>query len=171
MTSAYFRPAGANALAQLARRFPSVSIFDIDDLLARVRSVVDKAVFAVQSVFVFTVFAGLTVLLAAVQSSRDERRFESAMLRTLGASRKVVLQGVLAEFTVLGLLSGLLASVGASIAGYFVATRVLALPYGFDPSVWALGLVGGAVLVVFSGWLATRSVVNQPPLATLRANG
>jgi putative ABC transport system permease protein len=171
MTSAYFRPAGANALAQLARRFPSVSIFDIDDLLARVRSVVDKAVFAVQSVFVFTVFAGLTVLLAAVQSSRDERRFESAMLRTLGASRKVVLQGVLAEFTVLGLLSGLLASVGASIAGYFVATRVLGLPYGFDPSVWALGLVGGAVLVVFSGWLATRSVVNQPPLATLRANG
>jgi putative ABC transport system permease protein len=171
MTSAYFRPAGANALAQLARRFPSVSIFDIDDLLARVRSVVDKAVFAVQSVFVFTVFAGLTVLLAAVQSSRDERRFESAMLRTLGASRKVVLQGVLAEFTVLGLLSGLLASVGASIAGYFVATRVLALPYGFDPSVWALGLIGGAVLVVLSGWLATRSVVNQPPLATLRANG
>jgi len=171
MTSAYFRPAGANALAQLARRFPSVSIFDIDDLLARVRSVVDKAVFAVQSVFVFTVFAGLTVLLAAVQSSRDERRFESAMLRTLGASRKVVLQGVLAEFTVLGLLSGLLASVGASIAGYFVATRVLALPYGFDPSVWALGLIGGAVLVVLSGWLATSSVVNQPPLATLRANG
>jgi putative ABC transport system permease protein len=170
MTSAYFRPTGASTLAQLARRFPSVSIFDIDDLLARVRSVVDKAVFAVQSVFVFTVFAGLTVLLAAVQSSRDERRFESAMLRTLGASRRVVLQGVLAEFTVLGLLSGLLASAGASIAGYFVATRVLALPYGLDPLVWAVGPIGGAVLVVFSGWLATRSVVNQPPLATLRAN-
>jgi putative ABC transport system permease protein len=171
MTSAYFRPTGADVLAQLARRFPSVSIFDIGDLLARVRSVVDKAVFAVQSVFVFTVFAGLTVLLAAVQSSRDERRFESAMLRTLGASRRVVLQGVLAEFAVLGLLSGLLASAGASVAGYFVATRVLALPYGFDPSVWALGLIGGVVLVVCSGWLATRSVVRQPPLATLRANG
>jgi putative ABC transport system permease protein len=170
MTSAFFRPTGASSLAQLARRFPSVSIFDIDELLTRVRSVVDKAVFAVQSVFIFTVFAGLTVLLAAVQSSRDERRFESAMLRTLGASRRVVLQGVLAEFTVLGVLSGLLASAGASIAGYFVATRVLALPYGFDPSVWAVGVVGGALLVVLSGWLATRSVVHQPPLATLRAN-
>ena len=171
MTSAYFRPTGASALAQLARRFPSVSIFDIDELLARVRSVVDKAVFAVQSVFIFTVFAGLTVLLAAVQSSRDERRFESAMLRTLGASRAVVLQGVLAEFAVLGLLSGLLASAGASAAGYFVATRVLALPYGFDAAVWAVGLIGGVVLVVCSGWLATRSVMNQPPLATLRASG
>jgi putative ABC transport system permease protein len=171
MTSAYFRPTGAQALAQLARRFPSVSIFDIDELLARVRSVVDKAVFAVQSVFLFTVFAGLTVLLAAVQSSRDERRFESAMLRTLGASRRVIVQGVLAEFAVLGLLSGLLAATGASVAGYFVATRVLALPYGFDPSVWALGLIGGVLLVVCSGWMATRSVVNQPPLVTLRDNG
>jgi putative ABC transport system permease protein len=47
---------------------------------------------------------------------------------------------------------------------------VLALPYSFDVSVWAVGLIGGALLVVLSGWLATRSVVNQPPLATLRAN-
>ena len=44
----------------------------------------DKAVLAVQSVFLFTLFAGLTVMLAAVQASGDERRYESAMLRTLG---------------------------------------------------------------------------------------
>jgi putative ABC transport system permease protein len=93
------------------------------------------------------------------------------MLRTLGASRSVVLQGVLAEFTVLGLLAGLLASAGASIAGYYVATRVLELPYGFDFMLWTWGLVGGALLVVVSGWLATRTVVKQPPLTTLRADG
>jgi putative ABC transport system permease protein len=169
LTSAYFNAANAHPLAQLARLFPSVSIFDIDDLLAQVRSVLDKAVLAVQSVFVFTLFAGLTVLLAAVQSSRDERRYESAMLRTLGASRSTVLQGVLAEFTTLGLLSGLLAAAGASTAAYFMTTRVLELRYTFEPWVWAAGLVGGALLVAGSGWIATRSVVNQPPLTTLRA--
>jgi putative ABC transport system permease protein len=168
MTSVHFEAAQARSLAQLARRFPSVSIFDIDELLARVRSVFDKAVLAVQSVFLFTLFAGLTVLLAAVQASRDERRYESAMLRTLGASRATVLQGVLAEFTMLGLLSGLLAAIGASVAGYFMATRVLEMTYGFDPTVFAVGMFGGALLVVGSGWIATRSVVNHPPLATLR---
>ncbi len=161
--------ANAHALAQLARLFPSVSIFNIDDLLAQVRSVLDKAVLAVQSVFVFTLFAGLTVMLAAVQSSRDERRYESAMLRTLGASRGIVLQGVLAEFTTLGLLSGLLAAAGASVAAYFMTTRVLELHYTFEPWVWAAGLLGGALLVAGSGWIATRTVVNQPPLITLRA--
>jgi putative ABC transport system permease protein len=168
MTSAHFDQVEAGVLAALARRFPSVSIFDIEELLAQVRSVIDKASLAVQSVFLFTLFAGLTVLLAAVQASRDERRYESAMLRTLGASRRTVLQGVLAEFTTLGVLSGLLAAFGASIAGYFVATRVLEMKYTLDPSVWLVGLVGGAVLVAGSGWIATRSVVNHPPLSTLR---
>jgi len=169
LTSAYFNAANSRPLAQLAHMFPSVSIFNIDDLLAQVRSVLDKAVLAVQSVFIFTLFAGLTVMLAAVQSSRDERRYESAMLRTLGASRGTVLQGILAEFITLGLLAGILAAAGASVAAYFMTTRVLELHYSFALWVWAAGLFGGALLVSLSGWAATRSVVNQPPMITLRA--
>ena len=170
LTSAYIAPGAARSLAGLAHRFPSVSIFDIDDLLADVRSVLDKAVLAVQSVFAFTLLAGLTVLLAAVQSSRDERRYESAMLRTLGASRRTVLKSVLAEFAALGILSGLIAAAGASVAAYFLTTRVLDLRYVFSPWACVVGLLGGALVVVASGWLATRSVVRQPPLATLRAD-
>jgi putative ABC transport system permease protein len=170
LTSAYMAPGAAQSLAGLAHRFPSVSIFDIDDLLADVRSVLDKAVMAVQSVFAFTLLAGLTVLLAAVQSSRDERRYESAILRTLGASRRTVLQGVLAEFAALGVLSGLIAAAGASVAAYFLTTRVLGLRYVFSPWACVVGLLGGGLVVVASGWLATRSVVRQPPLATLRAD-
>jgi putative ABC transport system permease protein len=169
LTSAYITPGAAQSLAGLAHQFPSVSIFDIDDLLADVRSVLDKAVLAVQSVFAFTLLAGLTVLLAAVQSSRDERRYESAMLRTLGASRRTVLRSVLAEFAALGILSGFIAAAGASVAAYFLTTRVLDLHYAFSPWACAVGLFGGALVVMASGWLATRSVVRQPPLATLRA--
>jgi putative ABC transport system permease protein len=169
LTSAYFHPTQGHVLAELAHSFPSVSVFNVDDLLSQVRSLVDKAVLAVQSVFAFTLFAGLTVLLATVQASRDERRYESAMLRTLGASRRTVLESVLAEFITLGALAGLLAALGASLAGEFVATRVLQVPYTFDPWVFVTGVVGGAVLVGASGWLATRSVVSQPPLTTLRA--
>ncbi|HLW25989.1 MAG TPA: FtsX-like permease family protein, partial [Steroidobacteraceae bacterium] len=169
MTSAYFTPGTSRTLAALAHRFPSVSIFDIEELLTQVRSVLDKAALAVQSVFVFTLFAGLTVLLAAVQSSRDERRYESAMLRTLGASRGIVLAGVLAEFITLGMLSGLLAAAGASLGAYFLTTRWLELRYVFELTPWVVGIVGGALLVATGGWLATRSVVNQSPLSTLRA--
>jgi putative ABC transport system permease protein len=168
MTSAYFKPGDGRVISEMVRRFPSVSVFDLDDLLVQVRGVIDKAALAVQSVFVFTLFAGLTVLLAAVQATRDERRYESAMLRTLGASRAVVVRGILAEFSALGLLAGLLAASGASIAGYFLAREILQVGYEFSWLVWLLGAGGGTALVALAGWLATRNVLAQPPASSLR---
>ena len=169
MTAAHLEVKDPKTIADLVRRFPSVSVFNVDELLGQVRSIIDKALAAVQSVFLFTLLAGLVVLVAAVQASREERRYESAMLRTLGANRSTVLKGLLAEFASLGVLSGALAAAGASIAGVYIANKVLQIPYTPDPWVWIYGLVGGGLLVCFAGWLATRSVVNQPPVLTLRS--
>ena len=169
MTAAHLDATNPKTIGDLVRRFPSVSVFNVDDLLRQVRSVIDKALAAVQSVFLFTLMAGLVVLVAAVQASREERRYESAILRTLGANRSTVLKGLLAEFAALGILSGALAAAGASIAGAFIARRVLQIPYSPDPWVWVYGLAGGGLLVCFAGWVVTRSVVNQPPVITLRS--
>jgi len=168
MTSAQFRPTDPGTIANLVRRFPSVSIFDMDDLLGQVRSIIDKAVLAVQGVFIFTLLAGIVVLLAAVQVTRDERRYESAMLRTLGAQRRTVVAGVMLEFLLIGSLAGIMASAAASIGSYFVSTRLLEIPFRPDPLVWIGGALGGAVLVCVAGYIATRSALLQPPMTTLR---
>ena len=168
ITSVHVETAQRPALVELVRRFPEVTIIDIDALLSQVREVMDKAALAVQYVFLFTLLAGLTVLVASVQATRDERRFESAMLRTLGASRRVVFQGIAAEFMALGALAGLLAAAGATVAGYFLAREVFDLKYTPGLLIWLAGLGGGAVLVGVAGVLAARSVVTHPPVATLR---
>jgi putative ABC transport system permease protein len=168
MGSARYRPTDPGAVAQLVRRFPGVSIFDMDDLLGQVRSIVEKAVLAVQSVFFCTLAAGVVVLLAAVQSTRDERRYESAMLRTLGASRRTVRAGVLVEFALIGLMAGLVAAAAASLGGYFLATRLLEIPYRPNPLLWLGGGLAGAALVCVAGWLATRSALQSPPMLVLR---
>jgi putative ABC transport system permease protein len=168
MTAIYLTPAQRPALGDLVRQFPTVSVFDVDAILKQIREIMDRASLAVQYVFLFTLVAGIIVLLAAVQSTRDERRYESAMLRTLGASRLTVLQGVAAEFSALGFLSGTLAAVGATVIGMVLARRLFSLEYTLDPWVWVAGLVCGTVLVGLSGTLATRSVINTPPIVTLR---
>lgn len=155
-------------LLELSERLPSVSVIDMAALLEQVRAIMDNASLAVQYVFVFTLLAGLTVLLAAVQSTRDERRYESAMLRTLGASRRVILAGVGAEFLALGFLAGLLAAIGASAIGYVLATRLFELDYTTDPLVWLAGVLAGTLMVGMSGILATRAAVIDPPINTLR---
>ena len=167
MTSARFEPRTAGALAALVRAHPSVSVFNVGDLLAQVRAVIGKAAIAVQSVFLFTLGAGLTVLLAAVQASRDERRYEMAIMRVLGASRGLLLRNLVTEFATLGLLAGLLAASGAAIGGYLLA-RTLGLGYRFDPLLCGAGVVGTVLLVATAGWIATRSVLDRPPAGLLR---
>jgi putative ABC transport system permease protein len=168
MTSVFLTAAQRPALADLVRQFPTVSVFDVDAILKQIREIIDRASLAVQYVFLFTLAAGIVVLLAAVQSTRDERRYESAMLRTLGASRSTVLQGVAAEFSALGFLSGSLAAFGATGIGWVLARRLFSLQFAIDPWVWVVGLVCGTLLVGLSGTLATRRVVNTPPIITLR---
>ena len=168
MTSVYLTPEQRPALVDLVRQFPTISVFDVDAILRQIRAIIDRATLAVQYVFLFTLVAGIVVLLAAVQSTLDERRYESAMLRTLGASRRTVLQGVAAEFSALGFLSGALAAFGASGVGWILARRLFGLQFTFDPWVWVLGLVCGTILVGVSGTLATWRVVNTPPIVTLR---
>jgi putative ABC transport system permease protein len=168
MTSIYLTPAQRPSLVDLVRQFPTISVFDVDAILAQIRAIMDRASLAVQYVFLFTLAAGVVVLLAAVQSTRDERRYESAMLRTLGASRMTVLQGVAAEFSALGFLSGTLAAIGATGIGWVLARRLFSLDYTLDPWVWAVGLVCGTLLVGISGTLATRRVVDTPPIVSLR---
>ena len=168
ITSFHVPPERRAITTDLVRQFPGVSVIDIGAVLDQVRRAMDRAALAVQYVFLFTLAAGLMVLLAAIQATRDERMFESAVLRTLGARRSTVLQGVAAEFTALGLLSGTLAAVGAGAIGYFIATRLFQLDYFPGPGLWLSGLVAGAAIVGISGTLAVRSVVNESPVVTLR---
>jgi putative ABC transport system permease protein len=166
MTSAAYQPRTAGEFAAFVQRFPSVSVFNVGDLLAQVRAIVDKAVTAVQSVFVFTLLAGLTVLLAAVQASREERARETAVLRVLGARRRLIVGSLLVEYAALGLVTGLLAASAAAFAGYELA-GLLNLTYRFSLASWVTGVLASVALVVLCGWLATRSVVNHPPRAAL----
>jgi putative ABC transport system permease protein len=165
MTSAYLEPTGG-AMAQLVHRFPDVSIFNVGDLLAQIRAVVDKAVTAVQTVFLFTLLAGLTLLLAAVQASREERLYETAILRVLGARHSMILVSVLAEFALMGAVAGLLAATGASLGGAWLA-HALDLKYRFNASLWITGVVGAVLVVGVAGWISTRSLVRVAPRSVL----
>jgi len=168
ITALYAKAEDDQKLLELMRKFPSVTVIDLEASLAQVRDVMDKASLAVQAVFLFTLVAGLAVLWAAVQSSRDERSFESAILRTLGASRSRVLAGVVVEFLAIGLLAGLLASIGANLAAWHLAVNVYELEYQFSTILWLTGPVLGMLFVGSSGLMATWRVVTHSPLGVLR---
>lgn len=170
ITSFHLPTAETGILGRLVKQFPNFTVIDISALMNKVRSIMDRVTLAVEFVFLFTLVAGFTVLMAAIQATQDERRHEGAILRTLGASRGQLMQGIAAEFTVLGLLAGLLAAFAASVVGYVLAQQVFHLPYQLNINVWLIGIIGGALGVGIAGTLGVRSVVNQPPMKTLQLN-
>jgi putative ABC transport system permease protein len=168
VTSVYLNAEQRQQLGKLVREFSNVTLIDIETIMQRVRGIIDRVSLAVEFIFLFTLLAGLAVLYAAIQSNQDERRFESAVLRTLGASRKTLMLGLFAEFSLLGALSGLLAGLAATSLAWLLAVFVFRFDYAFDIMVAITGFVSGILIVVSAGILGTRRVLTTPPVETLR---
>jgi len=161
-------PAKPGWLTTLVRNYPNVLAIDVGEILGQVQSIMDRVARAVEFVFLFTLAGGVLVLEAAIAATQDERRYDAAVLRTLGASARQLSAAQVAEFLVLGALAGLLAAAGATATGYVLADRVFQIPFSWSPLLWVTGISGAAVCVAVAGWLGTRSTLRQPPLAALR---
>jgi len=170
ITSLYLAPRDAGLLNAVVQRFPNVTVIDVAAIMDEVRGMIARVTQAVQYVFLFTLVAGVLVMLAAIHATLDERIRESVLLRTLGADRAQVRRGILVEFAGLGCLAGLVAAATATVIAYVLADTVFHLEFTFDPRVWLAGVVLGTVGVGLAGWLGARFVLRQPPLVVLRGN-
>jgi putative ABC transport system permease protein len=168
ITSFYLPPEKRPLLYKLIQQYPSITALDVSALMQQVRAIVDRGVMAVESVFLFTLIAGVIVLYAGIQSSRELRIQEAAILRTLGLSRKRLLISVLLEFALLGGLAGLISAGLASAISWSLATSVFQLPWQPDPWMWLVAVFGGALGVGLAGSVASWHLFNTPPIAVLR---
>jgi len=169
LISSFHLPAGRTALlAPVAREFPNVSVLEIEAILQRVREVIERVAQAVQLVMGFSLAAGVLVLLAALQATAGERRYDSAVLRTLGARHGQLRGAVLVEFGALGLLAAILAVGGAAVIGTLVSRQLFDLALSPPwPSLLAGG-AGGVALSLLAGWSGTRRILRTPPALALR---
>ena len=169
ITSFFLDPNRHSLLNQLVRDYPSVTVIDVDALMTQVRGIMDQASLGIEYVFAFTVLSGLMVLFATIQSTLDERRHETAVLRTLGAERRLLVTALLFEFVLLGAVAGLLASAAAYATAAVVANQIFGFTLDGAPWVWVTGISAGAVIIATAGYLSTRKVLEQPPMQSLQA--
>lgn len=171
ITSFYLGKEREGVVPELVRRFPSVTLLDVDALLSQVRQVVERGVLAVEYVFLFTLAAGILVMYAGIQASLEERRAEHGILRTLGTGRRALLTSLAVEFTAAGLLAGTLAALFAELTGWLLADQLFGLSFSFNPTLWLVGVLGSGVLIGLAGTLGTYPLLIRPPLRTLRQAG
>ncbi len=168
MTSFYLPRERKPFLNELLSRYPTVSVIDVDQIIAHLRRIITRVAQAVELMLALVLCAGVLVLIASIQSSRDRRLRELTLLRALGGTRRLITGALVIEFAALGAFAGTVAVIGAEITTFALNTQVFELSTGLHPRLWAVGPLLGMLVVTTVGYLGTRGLVRSPPARVLR---
>ena len=168
ITSFFIPKSKQKVAAELMREFRTVSVFSIEELIQQIRDIVDQVTKALNSILLLTCLSALFLAFSALQDGFDQRRHQSAILRTLGATGKLVKVSSLIEFSILGLISGLLGSSIAHTGVYFIETRVFETIPGFYPEIWLMGPVIGILIVSALCLYLVNGLMRQSPKDLLK---
>ena len=149
--------------------FPNVSTIDVTQAVGRVMGLLEQLQWAITSTASLSLAVGLALVYAIARDRARARRWETNLLKVLGAEFGVIRGSVDLEFGLLALLAGAAGSLGAIAAAALVSRTVFETPFGV--SLWpvALALVAVPLVCVLTGRLATRSVLRERPLALLQS--
>lgn len=169
LMSAYIEDRSRLDLKRLLKRFPSITLLDISEIMARVRAIVDRASVALQFFFIFALVSAMIVLLAAIQTGRQEREIESSLLRALSAHTGQLYRVHVLEFTLMGGLIGFFSASFATLAGWVISVYFFNIEFHFSLAVWAYGMLSSCLVLTIAGTLVSRRVYNVSPMKILRS--
>ncbi len=154
---------------RLASNFPNVTMIRTREVLEKVAAMLTQLALGVRLLGGLTVLAGLTILAGAVSAGSIRRGAEVALLKTLGMTRRQVMASFATEYALVGLVAGLIGTVGGAVLAYFVLTQGMDVTWENRPW-WLVGSVAATVvLAVSSGLAASVGALRKRPIEVLRS--
>ncbi len=153
---------------KLVASFPNVTVIDIATTVDVLAELVADITLIVRFFTVFSIVAGVLIIISSVLATRFARIQESVYYKILGARRRFVLRIFALENIFIGSVSALLALCLSQLASWLLVTQVFELSYGpylGSSLVLVLFMVG---LVTTVGLLASISILKKKPITFLR---
>ena len=139
------------------------------ELVARATEVLDRVELAVDIVAGVTLGGGILALAGGIVAARQRQRYETVILKVLGARRRVLLEAFLVEYLVIGLAVALVGGLLGSLAAWLLVTQVMTLSWSPAP-LSLLTVLGGSILaVVVVGGASLWRLVDLPVAPALRS--
>jgi len=149
--------------------FPNITAIPIREVLERVGAVLDQIALAVRLVAAFSIGAGLIVMAGALAITRQQRLYQSVILKALGATRGFVSRVFAVEYALLGAAAGLAGSALAALLAWAVLRFALEVPWRWAPGTLLAGVATATALALLVGFLGTRRLLGRRPLGVLRS--
>jgi len=168
ITSLYVPKDKKTTLIALNKKFVEISMIDIDEIVTRIRSMIEKLSKVLEILLLIVFSLGVLILYSGLISTLKERIQESAMLQILGASKSFMAKILLVEFGFLGLLSGLVGSLMAILLAKDLAARYFNMVFQVNMQwLWYPTLLS-TIVIALLGLAGTRKVFRVSPLRLLR---
>ena len=124
ISSLYIPKDKDRVITKFMSEFKTISVLSIDAIIDQVNGIIEQVSKALEVILGLTVFSAAFLTIATIQDGFNLRLHQSAILRTFGASSKLLQKATALEFALLGLLSGLLGALLAQVGLYFLETEI-----------------------------------------------
>ena len=153
---------------KVVSRFPNISVIDLSRTIATFVELMTRLARILRTFSIFSILAGILILVSAVLATRAERVLEAVYYKILGAGRRFVLVLFAVENLLIGLFSSILALTMAQAGAWYVCA--VRLDIGYRPFIPAslVMIALTLLLTVLVGTGASRSIVAKKPVVFLR---
>ena len=153
----------------LLDQYPNISVIDVAEVMSAISRILNNITLAVSFLGAFVLLCGILILVGSVAMTKFQRIYEVAVLKTLGAKRKILLMMLIAEYGLLGLVAGLVGAIASIALSYSIARFVFEIPWSFSAIMTFVGVCLTILLVTVVGVSSSFSVLARKPLAVLQA--
>jgi len=168
MNAFYLPKDKKSLLAEIVKKHPTSIVIDLDRIFDEVRNIIAKVSSAIEILMVFVVVAGLALLWATMEHSFAQKLKQSAILRTLGASRNFLAVSFRFEFLWIAILSSTVALICIELVTYFLYQSIFEIEFEFHFSLWWQLPLSLFSLMLLSSWRGVNRVTKPAPLLLLK---
>ena len=167
--TAFYLPADLKSqLNDFSRRFPTVSVLEIDHVIERIQEIVRQVTQAIEAILALILAAALVVMAAVVSATMQDRQREGALLRTLGGRQTLLVRSTMLEFALLGFFAGILGVAAAEGAVWALQFRMFEGEFRWHwQTILPIPLFSALVLALFGRW-QLKPVLSVSPMLLLR---
>ena len=168
-TATRLPPAEISSLRnRIVAALPNVTVIDITETVANAAAVADRLVQIIRFFTLFSVLAGVLIVISSVFATRQARIQEAVYYKVLGAKRSFVRQVFTVENLLLGLISALLALLMAQVGSWALCRYLFEINY--QPALGASLLLVAATMALVTGvgMAASGSILRSKPILILR---
>ncbi|MBN4078088.1 FtsX-like permease family protein [Nitrospina gracilis] len=152
----------------VVKALPNITALSTRDIINTIESTVSKLTTLVDFMSGFAIAAGLFILSGSIASTKYRRLRESAVLKILGAKRKMVASILGFEYATLGIIAALVGILLAQGFSWAIMKYMIKSTWHWQPEILAWAFCFGVLLTVITGILSSLDVINDKPLKTIR---